>query len=161
MEKTRTRGTLQEIARKAKVSPATVSRVVNQSASVSEELAARVRAAREKLGIDLRRSPRSRLIAFVLSNRPLLHPFHSQVLTAAQAYCEAQLWHDLLPTRVFSERQFEKASLAMAPATARYRSRLHSCRHESPELSQSAGRSKRTVLSVWRYGSGAVESEGT
>ena len=90
MEKTRTRGTLQEIARKAKVSPATVSRVVNQSASVSEELAARVRAAREKLGIDLRRSPRSRLIAFVLANRPLLHPFHSQVLTAAQAYCEAR-----------------------------------------------------------------------
>jgi DNA-binding LacI/PurR family transcriptional regulator len=90
MGKTHTRGTLQEIARKAKVSPATVSRVVNQSASVSEELAARVRAASEKLGIDLRRSPRSRLIAFVLANRPLLHPFHSQVLTAAQAYCEAR-----------------------------------------------------------------------
>lgn len=83
----RKRGTLTEIARKAKVSPATVSRVVNRTYQVSPEVAARVRAAAEKLGVDLRRSPKSRLIAFLLANRSLLHPYHSQVLVSAEAYC--------------------------------------------------------------------------
>jgi DNA-binding LacI/PurR family transcriptional regulator len=84
------RGTLQEIARKAKVSPATVSRVINRSSPVSPEAAARVRAAAEKLGLELRRTQKSRVIAFVLANRSLLHPFHSQVLISAHAYCAAQ-----------------------------------------------------------------------
>jgi DNA-binding LacI/PurR family transcriptional regulator len=82
--------TLEDVARLAKVSSATVSRVINKTTRVSPEVQSRIRAAAEKLGFDLRKRNRTRLIAFVLSNRSLLYPFHSQVLLAAQAYCAAQ-----------------------------------------------------------------------
>ncbi len=84
------RSTLEQVARLAKVSPATVSRVINRTARVSPAAEQRVRAAAEKLGFELRRKSGSRLIAFLLANRPLLHPFHSQVLLAAEAYCADQ-----------------------------------------------------------------------
>jgi DNA-binding LacI/PurR family transcriptional regulator len=82
--------TLEDVAKLAKVSPATVSRVINKTTRVSPEVQSRIRAAAEKLGFDLRKRNKTRLIAFVLSNRSLLYPFHSQVLLAAQAYCSAQ-----------------------------------------------------------------------
>jgi DNA-binding LacI/PurR family transcriptional regulator len=77
------------------VSTATVSRVVNRTARVSVAIDQRVRAAAEELGVSLQRRSMSRLIAFILSNRSLLHPFHSQVLVAAEAYC-AEHDHSLL-----------------------------------------------------------------
>ena len=86
----RKKGTVQEVARLANVSAATVSRVINQTSRVSPAVTDRVRAAAGKLGIELRRRPRSRLIAFLLSNRSLLHPFHSQVLLSAESYCAAR-----------------------------------------------------------------------
>jgi DNA-binding LacI/PurR family transcriptional regulator len=73
----------------AQVSPATVLRVVNAT-RVSSDIEKRVRAAAERLGFDLRRKRRTNLIAFLLGNRSLLHPFHSQVLLAAEAYCATQ-----------------------------------------------------------------------
>lgn len=81
------RSTHHDVARLAGVSSATVSRVVNRSARVSLAIEKRVRAAGEKLGVNLERRNGNRLIAFLLGNRSLLHPFHSQVLVASEAYC--------------------------------------------------------------------------
>jgi DNA-binding LacI/PurR family transcriptional regulator len=82
--------TLESVARLASVSPATVSRVINRSSRVSPDVEKRVRAAAAHLGFKLHRKRRTKLIAFLLGNRPLLHPFHSQVLVAAEAYCAAE-----------------------------------------------------------------------
>ena len=77
------------LARVAKVSVATVSRVANGSAHVSPELRTRIVKAAAKLGVELNRStrPKAKVIAFLLCNRELLHRFHSLVLAGAEAYC--------------------------------------------------------------------------
>jgi LacI family transcriptional regulator len=72
-----------------------VSRVASRSAWVNPTIEKRVRAAAEKLGVSLQKRNSGRLIAFLLGNRSLLHPFHSQVLDAAEAYC-AQHDYNLL-----------------------------------------------------------------
>src|SRR5438477_7479663 len=82
--------TVGKVAKLAKVSPATVSRIVNRTTRVGPEMEKRVRAAAAHLGFDLRRKRRTKLIAFLLSNRPLLHPFHSQVLVASESFCAAE-----------------------------------------------------------------------
>lgn len=83
---------VQELASKANVSVATVSRILNGSARVSEELQERVKRAALELGINLRDTARSRTVAFVLGNRHMLHLFHSRVLAGAQDYCTAHGW---------------------------------------------------------------------
>jgi DNA-binding LacI/PurR family transcriptional regulator len=75
------------VARLAKVSPATVSRVANASARVSPPIEARVRHAAAQLQIELKRKNKGKLIAFLLSNRSMLHPFHSRLLSGAESYC--------------------------------------------------------------------------
>lgn len=80
---------VEEVAREARVSMATVSRVANGSQAVSAMLRDRVLKAAVKLGFDLDGKKKSRIIAFVLSNRAVLHPFHSAVLVGAEAYCAA------------------------------------------------------------------------
>jgi DNA-binding LacI/PurR family transcriptional regulator len=97
--------TLEDVARLAKVSPATVSRVINKTTRVSPDVQARIRAAAEKLGFDLRKRNKTRLIAFILSNRSLLYPFHSQVLLASQAYCAAQDYDVVFLPLQYSEGQ--------------------------------------------------------
>lgn len=89
------KNTLREIAELVKVSSSTVSRAISGNGSVSPEIQERVRSAASKLGIDLIEKVKSRIIAFVLSNRSVLHPFHSRVLVGAEAYC-AQEGFDLL-----------------------------------------------------------------
>src|ERR1035437_5426346 len=86
----RSKATLEAVAQLAKVSPATVSRLVNRTSRVRPEIEKRVRAGGEKVGFYLRRKRTTKLIAFLLGNRPLLHPFHSQVLVASEAYCAAE-----------------------------------------------------------------------
>jgi DNA-binding LacI/PurR family transcriptional regulator len=81
---------LRQVALSAGVSPATVSRVVSNSAYVSAEIQDRVRAAALKLGVDLRPKRKSSIITFILSNRSILHPYHSRVLAGAEAYCTEQ-----------------------------------------------------------------------
>jgi LacI family transcriptional regulator len=81
------RSTLQDVAELAKVSPATVSRVMNRTGRVSPKLDSRIRSAAEKLGFPLNKKKGTRLIAFLLGNRSLTHPFHSQVLLSAEEYC--------------------------------------------------------------------------
>ena len=78
---------LQDIARAAGVSGATVSRVVNRTGRVSPELEARVQRIAGRLNVDLAARVKPRLIGFVLGNRPLLHPFHSRILAGVEACC--------------------------------------------------------------------------
>src|SRR5580704_7347520 len=94
--------TIEHVARLAKVSPATVSRVMNRTARVSPAVEKRVRACAEKLGFDLQ-GMSSWLIGFVLGIRSLLHPFHSQVLLAVEAYCASQDYHLLFFPLHYSE----------------------------------------------------------
>jgi len=81
--------TLQDVARAAHVSVATVSRVVTGGARVNPEVAERVKMAGRKLGIELRRRDKTKVMGFLLSNREMLHPFHSRLLSGAEAYCAA------------------------------------------------------------------------
>lgn len=86
--------TLHELARIAKVSPATVSRVVAGNPSVDPAIRQQVLKAAEKLGLDLdeRRKGKSRIIAFLLANRDVLHNFQARVLLGAETYCSQQNW---------------------------------------------------------------------
>jgi DNA-binding LacI/PurR family transcriptional regulator len=86
----KSKSTLQAVAKLAKVSSATVSRLANRTARVSPAVEARIRKAAAQLNFDLNGKRSSRLIAYLLANRSLLHPFHSQVLVAAEAHCAAQ-----------------------------------------------------------------------
>lgn len=79
--------TLADIAQVAAVSTATVSRVVSGSAEVKPELRNRILRAAAQLGFDTKRGKKSKIIAFLLCNREVLHPFHSAILTATEAYC--------------------------------------------------------------------------
>jgi DNA-binding LacI/PurR family transcriptional regulator len=81
-----------ELAKRAQVSTATVSRIVRGQANIDSEMRARVRKAAEELGIDLelRRQEKSTIIAFVLGNRTVLHNFQAQILSGAEAYCSSQ-----------------------------------------------------------------------
>src|ERR1041385_237081 len=78
---------LSDIARIAQVSTATVSRLVGGRSGVNPETRDRIIEAALQLGFDLERGRKSRIIAFLLSNRGVLHPFHSAVLMGAEAYC--------------------------------------------------------------------------
>ena len=87
-----TRRTMRDVAEAAHVSLATVSRVANGTGAVSLEVQERVKKAAQRLGVDLIRSNRPKIVAFVLSNRDMLHPFHSRVLVGAQNHCAARGW---------------------------------------------------------------------
>lgn len=71
----------------ARVSIATVSRVANGSRGVSRDLRERVSQAAAKLDFELEAKRKSKIIAFILGNRGVLHPFHSAVLVGAETYC--------------------------------------------------------------------------
>lgn len=79
--------TLKEVARSAGVSLATVSRVFSGNTRVSREIYERVRKAARNLGVDLQQAHDSATIAFVLSNRGMLHAFHSRIFFGAHQYC--------------------------------------------------------------------------
>jgi DNA-binding LacI/PurR family transcriptional regulator len=83
---------LKDVARYAKVSTATVSRVARGQATVDAAIRLRVRKAAEELGIDLeqRRHNKSSIIAFILSNRDVLHSFQARILLGAELFCSAQ-----------------------------------------------------------------------
>jgi DNA-binding LacI/PurR family transcriptional regulator len=78
---------LSDIARAARVSTATVSRFVGARGGITPATRNRIVEAANRLGFDLERGRKSRIIVFLLSNRSVLHPFHSAVLMGAQAYC--------------------------------------------------------------------------
>ena len=82
-----------DVAKLAGVGKGTVSRVLNGMPGVSEKTAAKVRQAIEHLGytpnVQARRLARNQsdLICFVLSNRDLLHEFHSMILKGVENCC--------------------------------------------------------------------------
>lgn len=78
---------LGDLAREAKVSAATVSRFMGGSAEVSPETSKRIIRAAKLLGFDLGGGKKSRIIAFLLSNRGVLHTLHSSILIGAHNYC--------------------------------------------------------------------------
>ncbi len=84
-----------EVARLAKVSAATVTRIASGSAGVSKEVHARVRRAAAQLGTSLDKKNRTRIIAFLLSNRDVLHPYQAHILLGAEAYCASNGWEML------------------------------------------------------------------
>jgi DNA-binding LacI/PurR family transcriptional regulator len=79
--------TLADVAREAGVSAATVSRLMRGGARVTGATRERILQAAHRLDFDLEARKTSRIIAFMLSNRGVLHPFHSSVLMGAEAYC--------------------------------------------------------------------------
>ncbi len=83
---------LADVARLAKVSPATVSRVANGNPQVDLEVQSKVYATARKLGIDLTLTRKNRTVAFVLGNRDTINEFQSKILLGAEAYCAQHLW---------------------------------------------------------------------
>src|SRR5215475_15782463 len=83
---------LQDVARLAKVSPATVSRVANGNPQVDPAIQRQVVAAAKKLGIDLTANRKNRTIAFVLGNRDIVNEFQSKILLGAESYCAQHDW---------------------------------------------------------------------
>lgn len=81
-----------QLAKAAKVSPATVTRVAKGQTNVDPYIRARVRKAAEALGIDLerKRNEKTNVVAFMLANRDLLHNFQARILFGSEAYCASQ-----------------------------------------------------------------------
>lgn len=80
---------LKDLAREAGISISTASRVLKDSSGVSAATFQRAREAARKLGIDLDVQEESTVVAFLLSNRQMLHPFHARILLGAQAHLTA------------------------------------------------------------------------
>ena len=85
-----TRKSLKDVASAARVSVATASRVARGNSSVDPELRKRVIEAAAELGFALERNRGGNALAFVLSNRAVLHPFHSHILVGADAQRSAR-----------------------------------------------------------------------
>jgi len=83
---------LREIAAAANVSVATVSRVLNGNNRVDKSIQKAVLNAASKLDIDLSQRNKTKALVFLLSNRAMLHAFHSRILTAAETHCAAHGW---------------------------------------------------------------------
>jgi DNA-binding LacI/PurR family transcriptional regulator len=83
---------LREIASAAHVSVATVSRVLNGSNRVDQDMRRSVLKAASRLGVDLSQRNKTKTLAFLLSNRTVMHSFHSRVLLGAEAYCAERGW---------------------------------------------------------------------
>jgi LacI family transcriptional regulator len=84
--------TLRDVARLAKVSSATVSRVASGNPQVDPEIQAVVYAAAKKLGMDLTSTRKNRTIAFVLGNRDTVNEFQSRILLGAEGHCAQHNW---------------------------------------------------------------------
>jgi DNA-binding LacI/PurR family transcriptional regulator len=84
---------LREIASAAQVSIATVSRVLNGNNRVDPVIRKSVLAAAVELDIDLSERNKTKTLAFLLSNRPMQHVFHSNILLGAEAYCAQFGWN--------------------------------------------------------------------
>src|SRR5271170_2606714 len=83
---------IREIADEAHVSVATVSRVLNGNNRVDKSIQKAVLDAAAKLDVDLSQRNKTKALAFLLSNRAVLHAFHSRILTAAAAHCAVHGW---------------------------------------------------------------------
>jgi len=94
---------LEDVARTAGVSLSSVWRVMNRTGRVSPEIAEAVRKAAEKLQVNLRQRTGTKLIAFLLGNRHLLHPFHSRILAGVESYCTQRDYHTVYLSLQYSQ----------------------------------------------------------
>jgi DNA-binding LacI/PurR family transcriptional regulator len=83
---------LREIAAAANVSIPTVSRVLNGSSRVDPDIQKTVMNAAAMLNVDLSQRNKTKALAFLLSNRAMLHAFHSRVLHGAETCCATHGW---------------------------------------------------------------------
>jgi DNA-binding LacI/PurR family transcriptional regulator len=83
---------LRDIASAANVSVATTSRVLSGSGRVAPEIQKIVLEEAKRLGVDPSQRNKSKTLAFVLSNRAMLHVFHSRILSGAEMYCATHGW---------------------------------------------------------------------
>ncbi len=83
---------LREVAAAANVSVATASRVLNGNTRVDRDIQKIVLEQAKKLGIDPAQRNKTKTLAFLLSNRAMLHAFHSRILSGAEAHCTANGW---------------------------------------------------------------------
>jgi DNA-binding LacI/PurR family transcriptional regulator len=83
---------LREIASAANVSLATASRVLSGNTRVDRAIQKVVLEEAKKLGIDPAERNKTKTLAFLLSNRAMLHVFHSRILSGAEAHCAANCW---------------------------------------------------------------------
>ncbi len=112
--------TIKEVARKAGVGIATVSRVLNSSARVDPKTHARVTAVIRRLGYRPNAQGRrlvkraAEMVCFILSNRDFVNPFHSGILCGAERFL-AQAGHDV----VFSSLRYSSSTPAAQLALPR------------------------------------------
>jgi DNA-binding LacI/PurR family transcriptional regulator len=83
---------LRDIASAANVSLATVSRVLSGHSRVTPGIREAVLQAAAKLNFDPSQRNRNKALAFLLSNRAMLHPYHSRILLGAEACCADHGW---------------------------------------------------------------------
>lgn len=81
-----------DVARLAKVSATTVSRIANGNSQVPPSVQAAVLAAARKLGVTLAIARSNRTITFLLGNRDTVNEFQSKVLLGAELYCAQHGW---------------------------------------------------------------------
>jgi DNA-binding LacI/PurR family transcriptional regulator len=81
-----------EVARLAKVSLSTVSRVAQGNSRLAPSVQASVLAAAQDLGVNLTSGAKGRTIAFILGNRDTVNEFQSKVLLGAEGYCTRKDW---------------------------------------------------------------------
>jgi DNA-binding LacI/PurR family transcriptional regulator len=60
---------------------------VSGRADVNPDTRSRILQAAKRLGFDLEADKKARIMAFILGNRGVLHPFHSSVLMGSEDYC--------------------------------------------------------------------------
>jgi DNA-binding LacI/PurR family transcriptional regulator len=83
---------LREIASAANVSVASASRVLSGNTRVARDIQKVVLDEAKKLGIDPSQRNKTKTLAFLLSDRAMLHAFHSRILSGAEAHCAAHGW---------------------------------------------------------------------
>lgn len=106
---------LREIASAANVSIATVSRVLNGSNRVDADLQRNVHKAAARLGVDLSQRNKTKALAFLLSNRTVMHSFHSRILLGAEACCAERGWEMVFLSFAYS-RHFSWKELHLPKA---------------------------------------------
>jgi DNA-binding LacI/PurR family transcriptional regulator len=72
------------------------------NARVAPEIQKAVLEQARKLGIDPSQRNKTKTLAFVLSNRSMLHAFHSRILSGAEAHCAAHGWDMVLVSYNYS-----------------------------------------------------------
>ena len=81
-----------DVARLAKVSLKTVSRVAQGNSKLAPSVQASVLAVARDLGVNLASGAANRTIMFILGNRETVNEFQSKVLLGAEGYCTRQDW---------------------------------------------------------------------